>query len=105
MGSIDKEIQLDSMVFIRDYGFRRCFTPEYQSGTTSQTAAQFVTTASEGASRLVRLKRIRMIRRMSELPLRIILILELPLRIILILLRCRINVSKEKTLDTCEAGM
>ena len=95
MGSIDKEIQLDSMVFIRDYGFRRCFTPEYQSGTTSQTAAQFVTTASEGASRLVRLKRIRMIRRMSELPL----------RIILILLRCRINVSKEKTLDTCEAGM
>ena len=52
MGSIDKEIQLDSMVFIRDYGFRRCFTPEYQSGTTSQTAAQFGTTASEGASRL-----------------------------------------------------
>ena len=95
MGSIDKEIQLDSMVFIRDYGFRRCFTPEYQSGTTSQTAAQFGTTASEGASRLVRLKRIRMIRRMSELPL----------RIILILLRCRIIVSKEKTLDTCEADM
>ena len=55
----------------------------------------FGTTASEGASRLVRLKRIRMIRRMSELPL----------RIILILLRCRINVSKEKTLDTCEADM
>ena len=74
MGSIDKEIQLDSMVFIRDYGFRRCFTPEYQSGTTSQTAAQFGTTASEGASRLI-------------------------------LLRCRINVSKEKTLDTCEADM
>ena len=95
MGSIDKEIQLDSMVFIRDYGFRRCFTPEYQSGTTSQTAAQFVTTASEGASRLVRLKRIRMIRRMSELPL----------RHILLLLRCRIILSKEKTLDTCEADM
>ena len=59
----------------------------------------FVTTASEGASRLSinpapRPKLLR-IRRMSELPL----------RHILILLRCRIILSKEKTLDTCEADM
>ena len=88
MGSIDKEIQLDSMVFIRDYGFRRCFTPEYQSGIAIMKVEHKLQTGF-----------LNLFGQFNDI------IKILTNTFVLILLRCRIILSKEKTLDTCEADM